>query len=792
MHSSSRSSQGRKFLASVAASGLIAIGIPAAGLAQAVSSDAAATASITPDDDTIVVTARRREETLKDVPLAITAITGGQLKAANAASLRDIANLTPGLIVTDGGGQFYTTPTIRGQAQLNTQNGAAENNVSVFVNGVYIANAGALNVSLLNVDRVEVVKGPVSSLYGRSAFAGAINYVTRAPSDRFTAALDITGGNYSRASGDATISGPITDDIRATIGAVYDTFGGTWKDDVSGNRAGGFRKQDVFGAVQFDITPTTKLTVNGYYGKDHFDQPPQGHLTNNCAFSNGVAQQYCGKIGAAKSITAPDAAQSGAAGNDRTVTHFDATLVQNLGGGYTATVIGGYNNEKARQYLEINNRDTGLTYNLVPGPGTASVNEYYGDDNKTKDYSVEGRISSPQYDHFRFSAGGFYYHSSGDQATNLSLNQDQLPAGQLTDSFLANFWLTPGGVPSALRNHAMTHGNQYSGFAEGEYKVNDQLSFAQEGRYTSESKYILVLSSAIPGASGFVPHSKTFTYWNTRSTLRYRPSPGLMFYLSAANGTKSGGFNGRATVDADVSYAPEKNWTYEAGVKGDLLDRRFSYQAAIYHIDAKNLQILGPNHDPNNPGQVVANYGGSRNTGFEIETQTRINRTLSFNLGFAYTDPKFTGGSYDAQYAGICALIASCVPSLTTLNGQSVINIKGKSLPRESKYQATAGLNLDAPLTEKLSLIGRVDYSYESKQYFETANFSHYGPTNMVNASLGIRTGGLTATLWVKNLLNQTEAYAALYNIRINDFVFETLPFYNDKRTVGATLSYKY
>jgi iron complex outermembrane receptor protein len=778
---------------SVAVSAWVAIATQGSAHAQAAPAPAQPAASEQTGDNSIVVTARRREEALKDVPLAITALSGGQLKAANVTSLRDVANLTPGLIVTDGGAQFYSTPTIRGQAQLNTENGATENNVSVFLNGVYMANAGAINLSLLNLDRVEVVKGPVSSLYGRSAFAGAINYVTKAPTQRLTANVDATGGTYGRAAIDATVSGPITDTLRATIGGLYDRFDGTWKDDTNGNRAGGYVKKDLFGALQFEPGPTTKLTINGYYGKDRFDQPAESHLTNNCAFTpGGVATQFCGAIPQGTVIYAPNAASSNAAGNDREVVHFDATLQQDLGAGYKATLIGGYNNEKSRQFLEINNRDSGLTYNLVPGPGTANVNEYYGDDNNTRDYSAELRISSPQYEHVRFAVGAFYYHNTGHQTTNISLNQSQLPSGQVTDSFLANFWLTPGGVPSALRNDASTHGNQYSGFAEGEIRFNDQLSFAQEGRYTSDGKYILVNSSAIPGAGGFVPHTQTFDYWNIRSTLRYKPTPDVMVYISAANGTKSGGFNGRATVEQDVSYAPEKNWTYEAGVKGAAFDNRISYQAAVYHIDAKDLQILGPNHDPNNPGQVVANYGGSRNTGFEIESQTRLSPGLDLNLGFAYTDPKFTAGSYDAQYAGICALIARCAPNLTTLNGQSVINLNGYRLPRESNVQITAGLNLDTPLSATVDLIGRADYSFQSKQYFETANFSSWGPTHMVNLSAGIKKDRLTATIWVKNLLNQTEAYGALYNIRINDFVFETLPFYNDKRTVGATLSFKY
>ncbi len=767
------------------------IGLAAAAPAHAQSTPAADEAGSSGD---IVVTARRRAESLNDVPLSITAISGDQLNQAGVQNLRDIAQLTPGLIVIDAGSQFYTTPTIRGLAQLNIQNGAIENNVSVFLNGVYLQNAGAINVSLLNLERVEVVKGPVSSLYGRSAFAGAINYVTKKPSSKLTATLDGTLGTSERYAVSGSISGPLTEGLRATIGGTYDSFGGTWKDPVNANPAGGYTKKDFFASIEADLAPDTQLSVNGYYGKDRFDPPAEYHLANNCAVIGGVAQQYCGRIPEGTVIEVPPAYQSGASGNDREVKHVDATLATKFGG-YSATLIAGYNNLATRQFLEINNRRNGLTYGLVPGPGTINLNEYYGDNNSSEDYSFEGRISSPQYSAFRFSAGAFYYHSSGAQSSNISLNKSLLPAGQTgIDSFLANLWLTPGAVPSALRNSAITSGDQYSGFAEGEIKLSSALSFAQELRYTSETKNIHVLSSALSATATFVPLKRSYDYWNSRSTLRFKPNDDIMAYLSAANGTKSGGFNGRATLPVDAGYDPEKNWTYEVGVKGTLFGRRVTYEAALYHIDATNLQILGLNSDPANPGQVVKNFGNASNTGFEIQTRTKLSPEVAFNLGFAYNDPRFGKGSVDAQYAGICAAIASCAPKLIngTLPGTKVINIDGNALPRQSQYQITSSLDVAVPLDNDWKLTGLVKYAYQSSQYYETANFSSFGPTHNVGLRLGVAKGGLSATAWVENLLNQTEAYSAFYNIRITDFVFETLPIYNDKRTAGITISYRY
>lgn len=778
-------------------SGVAAVGSTAPLVAQTTPAATDIQTEMPSDSDAtgeVVVTARGRDERLHDVPLAISAISGDSLKQSGSQDLRDIAQLSPGLIVVDAGAQFYTTPTIRGLAQLNIQNGSIENNVGVFLNGVYLQNAGAINLSLLNLERIEVVKGPVSALYGRSTFAGAINYVTKRPSSTLSATADGTIGTDRRYAVSGSLSGPLSNGLRATVGGVYDSFGGTWRDPVNGNPAGGYEKKDVFASVEVDLSAGARLSLNGYYGKDRFDPPAEYHLTNNCALANGQFQQYCGRIPEGSVIEVPDAYQSGASGNDRDVKHFDANLTADIGT-YTATFIAGYNDLRTRQFLEINNRRDGLTYGLVPGPGTINLNEYYGDNNRSEDYSFDGRIASPEDNALRFSAGAFYFNSSGRQQSNISLNKSLLPQGQTgINSFLANLWLTPGAVPSALRNEAKTSGDQYSGFGEGELKLGGGVSVAQELRYTSETKRIHVLSSALSATATFAPLKQTFEYWNSRSTLRYKPSDDLMLYASAANGTKSGGFNGRATLPVDASYDPEKNWTYEIGAKGVLFDRRFTYEVAVYHIDAKNLQILGLNSDPNNPGQVVKNFGAARNTGFEIQTRTKLSRELGFDLGFAYTNPRFTGGSVDAQYAGICAALPSCAPKLIngTLPGSKVIDIDGNPLPRQSRVQITSALDLTLPVGNDWTLGGFVKYEYQSKQYNETANFSSYAPTHNLGLRASLTNGGVTGTIWVENLLNQTQAYSAFYNIRITDFVFETLPLYNDKRTAGLTISFRY
>lgn len=743
--------------------------------------------------DEIIVTARGREEALQDVPLAISAFSAADLEQGGVDNLRDVANLTPGLSVNDGGGEFYSAPTIRGLSQLNTNNGLVENNVSVFLNGVYLPNPGAINIGLLNLERIEVVKGPVSARYGRNAFAGAINYVTRAPSSELSGRLVGTVGTAGRAMASGYVSGPIGEGWAATLGGLYDSYGGTWDDPVNGHDAGGYKKRNIIASLRGELGGSAVLSINGYYGNDVFDPSAENHLANNCASISGVFRQYCGRIAEGQSVVVPETYQTGATANRREVKHLDANLRLGLGNDYTLSLTGGWNDARSSQLLEINNRREGLTYPLAPGPGSIAVNEFYGDDLSSEDFSGEARLSSPSDRALSFSLGGFFYRLRGRQITNITIPSDNIPPGQSLGGpggFLTNLLLSPGGRPFGNRNDAKVRTDQYSGFGELQYKITDSLTFAQELRYTDEKKGIQVISLVVaPGLPPQAPLSAKFSYWNTRSTLTWEPSDTLTLYASAANGTKTGGFNARATVPGDRRYNPEKNWTYEVGVKGQTGDGTLRYELSAYHIQLRDQQILGPSGDVNNPGQVIGNYGAGRNTGFEASAIIRASDALRFNLGFAYNDAKFKSGASDIQYAGICAALASCSGRLTQVNGQTVIDLRGLSLPRQSKYQVIAGFDLEVPLNDDVTWLSNGRYSYQSKQFFQPANFNFWGPTQDLGLRTGLKWKNITATAWVENLLQQTDAYNAYYNIRLTDFVFETLPIYRERRTFGLTVA---
>jgi iron complex outermembrane receptor protein len=215
-------------------------------LARAQAPDQAAPAAARDDSllEEVVVTARRREETLQDAPVAISAFTTAEIRSARIESLADLSKLAPGLNYTPLFGAQNQLPIIRGAAQTF---GAL--NVGVFLDGVYLSGKAGVDLELNDLERVEIVRGPQSALYGRNTFAGAINYITKRPSSTYEGEGEITVGERGLFKLMASASGPINDSLRFRVGAFSREFDGFYTSSIDG------------GAVDFSSTEGAQLTL---------------------------------------------------------------------------------------------------------------------------------------------------------------------------------------------------------------------------------------------------------------------------------------------------------------------------------------------------------------------------------------------------------------------------------------------------------------------------------------------------------------------------------------------------
>ena len=749
----------------------------------------------------IVVTARRHEERLKDVPLAITAVTAETLQDAGVRDLKSIIALTPGVTIDGNSAESNQVPVIRGQYNLNNAPGSGgQPNVAVFLDGIYLQNSSAISIGLLDLARVEIVKGPVSSLYGRNGFAGAINYVSKKPTDQWHSTGLARGGEYGTVTLTADVNGPIVPGVlRVGLAGNYQRSDGGYRDSVTGRRAGGFEKKDFKGTFDLDVTDRFNIGGGLYYGNDHFDQTPNVYATNNCA--NGLA--VCGPYIANPIEISNIPASSGNSGNTREIYAGNLHASYDLGFA-TLSYLGGYNKVTQRGYQDFTALRNGLTFILNPGPGTVNVYELFGADNYTRDYSHQLRLSSPQDSSLRLSVGADYFNSRSLNTTLIGLNGGQIPAGQSVASaanfFLAGLFVTADGRPSTSNfTQTVTDEETYAAFGSVDYDILPSLTLSGEVRYTDDRQNLDIQRNSFVANTfrpfGLVPGIK-FHFTNYRAAAKYKLSGQTNVYASIATGTKAGGFNGRATIASELSYQPEDNTTYEVGIKTSTPDNRFGFEAALYHIDSSGLQINGISDDPQNVGQVVKNFGGTRNTGFELSSFIRPTRGLVVNLGFAYTDPKFTAGSNDINGVAVCALVPSCAGRIVTIQTargpQRAVSLQGYQLPRSSKYQVNIAVDYKHGISASLTGFAHIDYRFESRQYSGVDDLYYIPDRSVVNVRVGVGKGPFELALVARNLLNDKTPVYPTQNTQLNNFSNLFVANLPDPRIVSGELTYRF
>lgn len=497
----------------------------------------------------IVVTARKKAENLQEVPVAVTAFTSDAIESAGIRDLYDVAELTPGLSFFNAQGEFLAVPVIRGMAPTDI---FGENNAAIFVDGIYVSGREGLNFSQLDLERIEVVKGPQSALYGRNAFSGAINYVTKMPSDQFGMKAEMTGGSDGRMGGQAAITGPIfSDQLTGRLSALYDEFDGTYGNPLGHQDISGYRYRSAQGTLRW--TPAESFSMTGalYYSNDEIDDSATTAYPATC--QNRVdanlnlkrLQDFCGRIpsmdeyaDSLRGIGTPSAQYladalanesipkiARALGEDRDLARGHLTIDWDVLGG-TVTALTGYS-RTTQSALVDGNRSLGVDLPFVfctsttdLGGGAYTCNRLAGvlqvdrlttgllqlqQESETQEISQEIRFTSGQDQPFRWSAGAYWYdvdrdvRERGVEATNQPA--PAFPANQF-GPIVTTFpiiigdaafrpWFKPGGDADPLERHIQENrDNSWSVFTSGELDVTEALTLDAQLRYGHEEKEV--------------------------------------------------------------------------------------------------------------------------------------------------------------------------------------------------------------------------------------------------------------------------------------------------------------
>ena len=776
----------------------------------------------------IVVTARKRAETLLEVPVAVTALTADDIDQKGIENLNDVALFTPGLTYFDSIQNQLGTPVIRGISQTNLN--SPDRNVAILYGGVYLSSTSGANLEILDVDRVEVVKGPQSALYGRNAFNGAINFVPAAPTETFFSKVEATVGSDERYEGKLVVSGPLTDRIRGRFAASYNTFDGTYRNAAEPNdNLGGYETKNASGSLDFEVTDDLEVKLFGFYTDDHRDP---GHLwvydNNNCGPNPMAPTATCGEIQYRSNLASSPIAE----GVDREVTlgaldisyqlgsltfisqtaQYDATIEAFTE--YTANGIGDL--QQIIRQSDVNAlvaMGVPLTTAWLSAPvvRTQRVLQYTGNPPADfKSFSQEFRIESDQEKRLRGSVGLFYYKNEAEAITASSFDGTGLSADERVRDQLLFTLSSPAIVRTDPRDMFVSTfldrtDYQRAYFGTFEFDAFDNLTIGAEARHDTEDRQQTNLTV---GPSSL--QRKEFDYNTWRGHVDYEISPVQKVYVSAAKGVISGFFN--PTVDAGTrqplpaelqSYGPAQNRTYEIGWKAEWLDRRLSTELTAFYINYTGLQINAPPPPPAITA-IVQNLSKVNVRGFEAAVNWAVTDRVRVGATYGYSPTEFGQQSVEPGVLRYCGGQAALTAQglnpgfCNTLLFRGVVqpDVGGQSLPRAPEMNASLYGAFEAPLSGDWSFFGRADASYTSKAYTMTWNVATIPERTIVNARLGVRRGSnLELALWGRNIFDEKYVTAVIFQPHFNQPAatgFTPNVSQGELATYGLTATYRF
>jgi len=649
----------------------------------------------------IVVTSRKREEKLQDVPISIAAITGKELNDRGLSSVASLTNSTPNLEINNGradGGGSTAQIYIRGVGQ-NDFLIPNDPGVGLYVDDVYVARSSGAITGLLDLQSIEVLRGPQGTLYGKNTIGGAVRITSIKPSfDQQSGKLALTLGNYKRLDFNGSINLPLADNFAVRIAGSSRTTGDIGRRvlDPSGQGTGNINETAARITARYQPSSKLELLLSGDYTRTRQHAPygaNSGYIPGGSVLIDALNASYYPSI--APSLGLPAGSK------------FDETWVSNPKTDYSTGPnqddfdvwgVSGVVNYEITDHLALKSitayRNVASTAGRDGDHSPFAVLETIVRD-RNGQFSQEFQLNGT-YDRFKWTTGLYY------------LRED------LQNTYNAKLWdglYQAIGVDFNAHSLSKLKGTSMAIFGQGTYDLTSTVHLSLGGRYNREKKdfnerwYFLVQPREFtcPGldVNGNIDNcSKTDTVFTPMASVAVNLTPDVMAYVSYSEGFKAGGWTPRLFSQQSLRRDnPEKLKSVEVGLKSEWLDRRLIVNADVFHSKYKDLQLTSVLADSQgNPQPVVENAGAARIVGGELEATALIarNTTLQFGLGII-----------DAKY--------------TQLDSGVSFGLNNK-LPDTPPVSATASIKHDIPLQNGGVTTLRLDATYKGKTYKDPDN----------------------------------------------------------------------
>lgn len=691
----------------------------------------------------IIVTAERRAASLQDTPIAISAVSGEQLQSEHVINFEGLTVTMPDVQFSESAGSARIF--IRGIG-LDALAPGADPRVAIYTDGVYNSRPQAAFASFYDVDRIEVLKGPQGTLYGRNATAGAINILSRDPGTTVNGYATETFGNYGLIQTEGAIGGPLANTVSARLSFQTVNRDGFGKNIETGMGVDDVNKRAVRGKLKFEPSDSATIVLEGDYsrvrdheGGFHFlrDSPGRESFSEAAGFTVPAnVRDYAGQ-GPNNVIDAYGASATG-------IFHL---------GDWTLTSVSGYRH----LFYDLSISADETTSNYLPVSYTENSNQF------TQEFRV-AKTFGPVDTQF----GVYYFNETDPVQTRAQVNG-------------AYF-----GLPAVLYDGSLYGGSQttnaFAAFTQETVHLTDKLGVDLGVRYSNEKRseeeysqfdlsrpYVPGQPDFVPGVARFGTKKKSWNSWDPKITIHYKITNDILVYATRSQGFKSGGFNVGFLQSA---FSPEKLVDYEAGFKGDFFNRRLRVDLAGFHYNYSNIQV----NTTEGVQLITVNAGAAKVDGFEADITALPVPNLKINFAASWLNARYTR-------------FISSDPGRPELG---VLNLAGNKLEYAPRFKVNTevGYTFD---TKYGSITPRANLSWTDKIYFSQFNVPWVSQPSLTLLDLyaDYDAGkGWSANAFVKNATNKL--YALAGTVSSNFIGYQVVGQLGEPRTYGVSITKRF
>jgi len=698
----------------------------------------------------VTVTALRREESIQDVAGAVTAFSSDAIDRMHIVTVEDIALRTPNFTMSEFN---IAQPRLFIRGIGSTDDGAAQDNsVAVFLDEVYLARGGAQAFQLFDLERIEVLRGPQGTLYGKNVVGGVVNVITAKPQQEFAARGELSYGNYSKLQAKGMINGGVSDQVAVRVSFIAEDRDGYAENIVTGKEMEDRQFYAIRGQLLWE--PSEKVSV--LIAADHSDHKDNGLSRKG---EGPFGPTPFGTVTAVLSSTDPRESESPRYPYQRReLSGISANISWETG-------IGDLTSITAYRESDVDLMDA---FTGIGSPPYIVLDTANTEIETADQFSQEFRLAIESSDKLNTILGVYYLDESVDRT---EISDLESVIGTLLPDAL-------GSLTGSSASYQLADNSSLGVFASVTYDFSDRLSTTIGGRYTWEEKDIhtSVVSLRDVGCCIAAPPTEEYDVTATEDWDAFTPSFALEYafsdqvnsYLSISKGFKSGGFQGQAPTGdaAETPFDPEYAWNYELGLKSMLLGRRLMLNMAVFYTDYSDLQVR---QNAARPGEVIpilriTNAASAEAKGIEVEWNASLARGFNIWGSYGYLDTEY---GYFIDNTGT--------------------DVTGNQLQFAPEHQFDFGARLSGSINERTELFGQVQYSWQDDYFTEPPNapvhlIESYG---LLNASFGVLfdDGKWRLEAWGRNLTDE------VYQLHIIPFLGDRFATYGQPRTYWLTLA---